>query len=706
MGFANKFITGLQGFLAAFQSPGQPQQPAMPKGTPPARMDYASGINLNTHPKADSEITFEDLRSLADNYDLLRLAIEKRKDQIEAVEWNVAATDKSDPVMREKAAELYRRFRRPDGVITFSRWLRALVEESLVIDAPSIYMRRNLLGDIIAFELVDGATIKVNIDAEGRTPKPPEAAYQQIIEGMPAVDLTTDDILYCPRNVRTNKLYGYSKVEQIIMTVNLAIRRQLYQLDYYTEGNIPEAFIACPADWGLEQIVAFQEYWDDLFAKNRSLQRRARFVPAGSQPVFSKDNPLKDEFDEWLGRIISYALDLPPTALVKETNRATAETTQDASQSEGAKSMLNYLKEIMDTIIQDYLGYEGIEFVFGAKEDVDPLKQAQINNIYVNLRVLAPSEIRSNLGYDPMTPEQEKEFASLPAPMAATSNPLPGGANKVQKVDKSPAADKEQLEAAQQKFSKVLRRFFDQVKKPLANQVAEKFSAAMSSVEKLDAKTRKKIIDMTLDELDYDGWSMLWGDAADCLGDIAKAGAYEALGQVGVSSKDITKLVDKNAVNWADKRAAELVGKKWDGDQLLDNPNPRWAITDSTREYLRGTVGSAVDEGWSPQKLASSIKNDDNIWKDRADMISRTELQFAHQNGNLIGWKGSGVVKGKKSFCLHDDSANKDDPCIMNAEAGTIDIDDDFPSGDAAPPYHPNCVCTMLPVLDEDMPDG
>ena len=43
--------------------------------------------------------------------------------------------------------------------------------------------------------------------------------------------------------------------------------------------------------------------------------------------------------------------------------------------------------------------------------------------------------------------------------------------------------------------------------------------------------------------------------------------------------------------------------------------------------------------------------------------------------------------------------------CVENAEAGTIGIDENFPSGDEAPPYHPNCFCTLVPVLGEDMTD-
>ena len=72
---------------------------------------------------------------------------------------------------------------------------------------------------------------------------PPATAYQQVLKGMPAVDYTRDELIYLPRNPRTHKIYGYSPVEQIVMTVNIALRRALHQLQFYTEGNIPESLI-------------------------------------------------------------------------------------------------------------------------------------------------------------------------------------------------------------------------------------------------------------------------------------------------------------------------------------------------------------------------------------------------------------------------------------------------------------------------------
>ena len=44
------------------------------------------------------------------------------------------------------------------------------------------------------------------------------------------------------------------------------------------------------------------------------------------------------------------------------------------------------------------------------------------------------------------------------------------------------------------------------------------------------------------------------------------------------------------------------------------------------------------------------------------------------------------------------------DECVANAEQGAIGLEDEFLSGDDAPPAHPNCRCDVLPVLIEEGP--
>jgi hypothetical protein len=62
------------------------------------------------------------------------------------------------------------------------------------------------------------------------------------------------------------------------MIVNIAIRRQVSQLQYFTDGNIPDAFASLPASWSPSRSIEFQKYWDALLA-DTATRRKVRWLP-------------------------------------------------------------------------------------------------------------------------------------------------------------------------------------------------------------------------------------------------------------------------------------------------------------------------------------------------------------------------------------------------------------------------------------------
>ena len=64
-----------------------------------------------------------------------------------------------------------------------------------------------------------------------------------------------------------------------------------------------------PQSWAPDQIKQFQDYWDTEFAGDLAKRRRAKFVPgeAAAKVVQTKEPEQKNDFDEWLARIICYA---------------------------------------------------------------------------------------------------------------------------------------------------------------------------------------------------------------------------------------------------------------------------------------------------------------------------------------------------------------------------------------------------------------
>lgn len=398
---------------ASWFGPAAPVIPLAPPEIKGRQWDFPAGYNLSTLSRPYEPVTFATLRALADGFDLLRLVIETRKDQVARHEWTIKLRDGASPspADHDRIVAARRFLARPDGVHDFADWLRILLEEVFVTDAAALYMSRDRGGRLRALMPIDGATIKPILDDWGHTPQPYvdngvtiyPAAYQQILKGYPAIDYSVHDLIYRPRNVRVNRAYGFSPVEQIVTTVNIALRRQMYLLDYFTEGNIPDSLIGVPENWTPDQIAAYQKYWDAYFDGDQARRRRAKFVPGGVAKTFvqTSEPDLKGPFDEWLARIVCFALSVSPQALTQSMNRATAETQKDLSEEEGLAPILGWVKRLVDHVLATELGGQDLEFCWCAETRIDLAAQEKILSSYTSSGILTINEARTVLGRKP-----------------------------------------------------------------------------------------------------------------------------------------------------------------------------------------------------------------------------------------------------------------------------------------------------------------
>jgi hypothetical protein len=430
------YTWGQQGLEAQFHNVFQPGQgifsPGYPLAPPePEQLrlwDFPVGVNTIYTPRSYEPISFAELRALADAHDITRLAIETRKDQLESLEWTVkplAAPRRGggagDDDARARSAQVAEFWRRPDGERPFATWLRELVEDLLVIDAPALEIRRNRGGDLVGLDVVDGATLKLLFDDTGRRPRPPAPAFEQIIHGRPWKLLTGDELIYFPRNPRPHKAYGYGPVEQIVMTVNIALRRQVMQLQHFTDGNVPPGLLNAPDGWNAKQIRQFQEWFDSVLAGNTGGRSRLLWGPSGTRYQPFKEAPYKDEFDEWLARIVCYAFSLPPTPFIRQINRATADTAQEAALAEGLAPLRGWVKRLADQVIQDRMGHADLEFAWVEERPADPAEQAKLLDLYVRDGIYTVNEARDILGLEPVPGgDQALVYGTTgPVPLAA-----------------------------------------------------------------------------------------------------------------------------------------------------------------------------------------------------------------------------------------------------------------------------------------------
>jgi hypothetical protein len=145
------------------------------------------------------------------------------------------------------------------------------------------------------------------------------------------------------------------------------------------------------------------------------------------------------------------------------------------------------------------------------------------------------------------------------------------------------------------------------------------------------------------------------------------------------------------------------------------------SVSDSLAERVSNIIRIGIEEtatGTDVIGLLEEAGFDEN----RAQTIARTESARAYTDGQNAAWEASGVVKGKTwlvspyacEFCeaaakeFGEKSVGVNDAfyergaTITGASGATMALDFDDTSG---PPLHPNCRCSLLPVIDYEGPD-
>ena len=405
----------------------RPVAPTAPDTFRPRQWPFVPGWNLIWPPRGedDQRLPFNLLYQCAVEWDLFNCALETVVDKVSTLQWQIrkrseggpgAPKDKSEAQAQDdpQAAALMKRFQYPDGIHNFTQWMRMLLHDMYIADCATIFCSRDVSNptEITGFMPLDGSTIKVLLDDMGRRPcgvdpetGDPEAAFQQIIYGMPVVDFTSDDLIYAVRNPYNQSAYGRSHLEQIVTYANMGIRHQNFQLAYYTEGNSPEMLLFVGPDVPAEKI----EEWNELIDANLSGQlgerRKIKLLPglgSDGKPnvIFPKEPLLKNDLDEWLARIVCFTLGLSPQAFTKQMNRASATQAQDTAEAEGQQPVIEWAEDTVNECLKR-LGQDGYEFTYRVRREQDSQKQMTVDTGYLKSGVMTVNECRTDLGLDP-----------------------------------------------------------------------------------------------------------------------------------------------------------------------------------------------------------------------------------------------------------------------------------------------------------------
>ena len=398
-------------------SPSNPLPPQH-QGFNPWQYQYQVGSNLVITPRTEREgalLPFNVLRDVAANHDITALCIKMMIDQVCGDEWDIVVADKNDREHYEDdIKEVKKFFSRPDKVHLFNDWLKPILYDTLSIDAATIFKRRTRGGKLYSLEYVDGSSVKPLIDCYGRTPMPPYAAYQQIIYGYPygssdkavtkTLGFTTDEISYRPRYPRSYSRYGTSPIENILMKINIALRRDSFNLAYYTDGTTPDGgiFTFDKDDMTPDQIEQFATMYNDIMAGRLKERMKLKFLPKGKYTA-TKEHQFDVQYDEWIARIVAIAFGVNPQQFIMMMNRSTGQL-QDEQQTElGLAPLENFLNEWFTDIIQNDLGYPHLKFTYIGEKREDAAMSIKRDVEFVQSGILTIDEVRSQRGMPPIT---------------------------------------------------------------------------------------------------------------------------------------------------------------------------------------------------------------------------------------------------------------------------------------------------------------
>lgn len=121
-------------------------------------------------------------------------------------------------------------------------------------------------------------------------------------------------------------------------------------------------------------------------------------------------------------------------------------------------------------------------------------------------------------------------------------------------------------------------------------------------------------------------------------------------------------------------------------------------VNSTTQEALKIAIMQGLKDGLGITELSQKVAEvfEGRLSPFQVERIARTEVSRASHEAELLSYKQNGL----KEVEWFTEPTAEDEACIGN-HAKVVKIGNSFPSGDEQPPAHPNCICTLLPVIPE-----
>lgn len=386
---------------SAFLGPGRPLTPNRGYSIQPRAVDYPVGVNVNIDGRrAWGRTSWGFLREFTNSYDVARICINHKIDEIRSMDLlfqpaTGVTEDVSEALAAARAVLAY-----PDREHPFDEWLSMWLENQLRYDAGVWYRRRNMAGEIIGLEIIDGTTIVPKIDEHGRRPHAPAPAYSQVIKGQDSVEFTAEDVSYLRFRPQADSPYGLAPIESILMTVNTDIRFQWHLLQMFTDGSVPHGFIELPPDISSpDQVAEWQDYWDAIVLGDQAKAHQLIAVPADTKVTETRPKAFDETFPDYLVVKVAAAFGVVPQdlGLLKDVNRANGETQMDVQFRVNTLPWVRFVQSNLNRYLQHDLGLPVKVALDTGRDKEDRLAEAQAWKLAVESGAVSMDEWRQEV---------------------------------------------------------------------------------------------------------------------------------------------------------------------------------------------------------------------------------------------------------------------------------------------------------------------
>lgn len=255
----------------------------------------------------------------------------------------------------------------------FPNLMAKLTRDSLVLDSAPIeteYKRDRKLG-MDGIYAVDGGTIRLCMEQGYKGED--EIFALQVVQGVVRSAYTYDDLIYVPRNPRTDVTvggYGLSETELLVRTVTGFLNAFTYNTKFFDSNSIPKGLLHLVGNYSDQDMSAFKRYWNAMVRGIDNRWNMPFLVSKDAEAKASWENFGVDidemMFSKWmtfLASMICAIYGIAPDELNFESFSASksalsgndTEEKLAESKDKGLRPLLSYFEDLFtDFIVADF----------------------------------------------------------------------------------------------------------------------------------------------------------------------------------------------------------------------------------------------------------------------------------------------------------------------------------------------------------------